>query len=164
MSVARDVRVRAAQLPEERPVLEAFVHALNVFEHAFEPNRRIDPAVGPDYFAALMKIVAENDGRIFVAEGSDGGLAGWAVTIVDEEQNFVREEQRRYGLIAELFVVESARGAGVGHALVRAAEEDFRARGIKVLMIGVMAGNARARAAYEAWGFTPNFARLRKVL
>lgn len=164
MSVAKGVKVREARLPEERGTLEAFVLALNVYEHAFEPNRRTDAAVGPDYYSVLTKFVAEHDGRIFVAEGSGGQVVGWTLTIVDEEPNFVREEGRRYGLIAELFVTEHARGAGVGRALVQAAEDDFRARDIKIAMIGVMAGNARARAAYEAWGFKPNSSRLRKYL
>ena len=159
----KNLNVREARLPEDRPALEEFVLALNRFEHAFESNRRTDEAIGPEYFAVLMKRVAENDGRVLVAE-RNGDLVGWLVSVVDEGPVFVREDKRATGYVIELFIEEGARRSGVGGALLRAAEDDFRARGLRTMMIGVMAGNANARAAYQARGFEPYALQLIKPI
>lgn len=147
--------MREARLPEERAALEAFVVALNRFEHVFEPNRRLDEAVGPDYLAVLIKHVKENEGRIFVAE-QKGVLVGWLVSIIETRDVFVREDERKLGYVAELFVEAAARRGGVGRALIEKAEADFRARGLRKMGITVLPGNAGARAAYAAWGFEPS--------
>jgi len=154
MSAARDVAVREARLPDERAALEAFVLALNRYEAAFAPNRRTDEGVGADYLATLLERVQEHEGRIFVAERG-GKLVGWLVSIVDIQMNFIREEERRIGYVAELFVEEGERRGGVGHALVERAEADFRARGLGKISITVLRANASARAAYKAYGFEP---------
>lgn len=155
--------VRAARLPEDAPALMAFVAGLQEFEHVFEPNRRTDPLVGHDYFRMLMKRVEERDGRVLVAE-RDGELLGWCVTLVDEGEVYVVEEERRSGFIAELFVVEDARGQGVGRALIAAAETSFKVRGLPVASIAVLPGNRRAREIYEAAGYEAYTLFLRKKL
>ena len=161
--IAKSFTVREARLSEEAPQLIAFVHGLQVYEHGFVPNRRTDALVAGEYFSELMNQIAKQDGRAFVAETNGSGeLLGWAVTLAMTDAIFVREEERSYGLIDELFVTEEARGLGVGRALVSAAEADFRTRGFKILAIGVMADNARARRAYAAYGFAPYAMRLRK--
>jgi ribosomal protein S18 acetylase RimI-like enzyme len=155
--------IRAPRLPEEEQTLASFIAGLQVFEHAFEPNRRTDAAVGADYYRVLMKRVAESDGRVFVAD-EKGRLLGWLVSLAQEGEVYVLEEERRTGYIAELFVVEEVRGAGVGRALIAAAEADFRARGFPVMTIGAVAGNTRARAIYESLGYRPYATILRKKL
>lgn len=157
------VSVRPARLPEEASALTGFIAGLQKFEHAFEPNRRTDPLVGHDYFRMLMKRVEDRDGRVLVAE-CDGELLGWVVTLVDEGEIYVVENQRRTGFIAELFVVEDARGMGVGRALIAAAETSFKVRGLPIASIAVLAGNKRAREVYEAAGFEAYTIFLRKKL
>lgn len=155
--------VRAARLAEDGPALMGFIAGLQKFEHAFEPNRRTDPLVGHDYFRMLMRRVEERDGRVFVAE-QDGQLVGWCATLVDEGEVYVVEKERRTGFIAELFVVEDARGLGVGRALIAAAETSFKVRGLPIASIAVLAGNKRAREVYEAAGFETYTIFLRKKL
>ena len=48
---------------------------------------------------------------------------------------------------------ESARGRGVGQALVAAAVEEFRRRGIDRFKVAVWAGNDTANAFYKRCGF-----------
>lgn len=155
--------IREARPVEDRDLFIGFVDALQRFEHAFEPDRRIDARAGADYFPVLLRQVEENDGRIFVAE-RDGLAVGWAVFHCHEAKNFVVKEERRCGYVAELFVEEAARGRGIGRALIAACEDAARARGLKRLMIGVHAANARARRSYEAAGFSPYMLELRKYL
>ena len=154
MSVASSITVREAQLPKDRATLEAFVLALNRHEAEFAPDRRTDEAVGVDYFAVLAKRAEEHEGRIFVAERGSR-LIGWLVSIVDVQMNFIEEDARRIGYVAELYVEPDMRGSGVGRALIERAEADFRARGLRKVSITVLRANVRARAAYEAYGFEP---------
>lgn len=123
-----DFAVRLARLPEEAPTLVSFVYALQLHEHAFEPNRRTDDTVAQEYFDGLMKRVAEHEGRVFAAE-RNGKLIGWLIALVETLGLDVLPDERNVGYIVELFVASEARRKGVASALARAAEADFRARG-----------------------------------
>lgn len=56
--------------------------------------------------------------------------------------------------LEDLYVDESARGTGLGRALVNAAFERARARGCRRIELDVNESNADAIAFYEALGFT----------
>lgn len=56
--------------------------------------------------------------------------------------------------LLSIAVDESARGRGVGQALVAAAVEEFRRRGIDRFKVAVWAGNDTANAFYQRYGFT----------
>ena len=158
-----DFAIRDARWPEDEAAAVSFIDGLQKYEYRLEPNRRIDPQVGADYFRELMKRVAENHGRVFIAE-QDGQAIGWAVFLIEQEAIYVIESERRPGYVAELFVDESARGTGVGKALIAACEAHARAIGLKVLMIGVLPTNERARSVYHAAGFRRASEQLRKYL
>jgi len=136
---------------------------LQRYEHAFEPDRRVDPAVADEYFAVLMDRVATNHGRIFVAD-QEGRAIGWAVFVVLQNAIFVAEEERNYGYIDELFVSENDRSHGVGRALIAACENEARRLGLRQVMIGVLAGNRRAAGIYARSGFSAYSTELRKYL
>jgi GNAT superfamily N-acetyltransferase len=56
------------------------------------------------------------------------------------------------GQVAALYVAASHYRRGIGRALMVAAANWWRARGGRVLGLGVLVGNARARAFYESLG------------
>jgi len=155
------ITIRPARLAEDRPALLAFIDGLQAFEHRFEPNRRLDAAVAEEYLAKLLADLAV--GAIFVAE-DDAGAVGWAVVHETEDDIYVIEAERRIAYIAELFVVERARGKGTGRALIAACEDWAKRHGIAVMLIGVLPGNARARAIYETAGYDAYAIQLRKRL
>ncbi|HEX4301972.1 MAG TPA: GNAT family N-acetyltransferase [Rhizomicrobium sp.] len=157
-------RIRIAELPRDRPAMLGFVDALQAFEHGFESNRRRDATVAEDYLQPLLQKLEEKDGEIFVAVDVHDAPIGWGVVQADKDDIYVIEAERRIAYIAELYLVEAARGTGVGRALIAACEDWARARGIGVLHIGVLPGNVRARAVYERAGFAPYALRLRKRL
>ncbi|MFD3840752.1 GNAT family N-acetyltransferase [Streptomyces sp. NPDC058642] len=55
--------------------------------------------------------------------------------------------------IQGLVVAEKARGAGVGRALLRAAQEEARRLGARRITLRVLGHNAPARRLYESEGF-----------
>ena len=154
--------IRLVRLPDDEPAILSFIWGLQKLENAFESNRRLDPAFAAEHWADVQVQVAAR-GTIFIAE-HDARPVGWAF-VVDEPGNlFVEEQQRRHGFIAELFVDASARGQGHGRALIAACENWTRARGLKVLIINVLAGNDKAIAVYDRDGFAPYNLNLRKYL
>jgi len=154
--------IRAARLPEDEPAILSFIWSLQTFENAFEPNRRLDPDFAVEHWPDVRAQAAAR-GAIFVAE-NDGVTVGWAFVLEEAGDLFVAEKQRRYGFVAELFVAETARGQGHGRALIAACEDWTRARGMAVLMIGVLTGNDKAAAVYRRDGFAPYNLFMRKYL
>jgi len=155
--------IREARLPEDRDVILSFIDGLQRYEHAIEPDRRVDETVAADYYAELVKRVAENEGRIFMAE-LDGAAVGWSVFHKSRNMIFVIEEERCFGYVAELFVNEAARGRGIGRALIEECEKTARTLGLKLMQIGVLAKNERTARVYAEAGYEPYSADLRKYL
>lgn len=157
--------IRDARLPDERSRLADYIHKSQLFEAVFESNRRTDKEIAPLYLDALLRKVETAQGRVFVAEETGSGVViGWAACHTSEQPVFVKEEERRFGYIAELFVEEAHRGRYVGRQLIEACEAHFRALGLAIAMIGVLAGNTRAHAAYVSAGYAPYATDLHKRL
>jgi GNAT superfamily N-acetyltransferase len=157
------MNIRDIRLPHDKPDGLSFIMGSQRFEHAVEPNRRLDPAVAEEHFAVLTERVATERGRIFVAD-DDGRAIGWGVFIVAQHPVFVVADERTFGYIDELYVVEDARGRGVGQALIAACEDEARRLGLKQILLGVLDGNTRAREIYARAGFAPYALELRKYL
>lgn len=155
--VIRDMR------PGDEAACIGFVDDLQVFEKDFEPDRRVDATAGRDYYAVLMKRVTESRGRVFILE-QGGQACGWAVFVEEPAPVYVIDADRKPGFVAELFVSERLRGQGAGRALLDACEQEARARGLNLMMIGVHAANGRAERVYRNAGFVPYSMQLRKYL
>lgn len=156
-------RVRPADPKRDRAAMLSFVDGLQAFEHAMEPNRRLDATVAADHLGVLDKRLAERGGAIFFAE-DDGGPLGWAVVHETLDDLYVIETERRMAYIDELYLIDRARGLGAGRALITACEGWAKGRGIGVIMIGVLDKNGRAHAIYNAAGYDDYALQLRKYL
>ena len=154
--------IRLARLPDDEPAILSFIWGLQKFENAFEANRRLDPAFATEHWP-VMKARAAERGAIFIAEAA-GKPAGWALALDESGDIFVEQAERRHGFIAELFVADGARGQGHGRSLIAACEKGTRGRGLKVLIINVLARNDKAIAVYERDGFAAYNSNLRKYL
>lgn len=99
------------------------------------------------------------DSTVFVAEGVDGAPAGAAT--IGRNTNFTGETQAYLG---ELAVTGEAEGRGAGSALLAAAEDWARERGLGLLVLDTGAASTRARAFYARHGYTEESVRLTKVL
>ena len=157
-------QIREARLPVDKPAILQFIFALQVHEHSFELNRRIDAQVAEEHYAVLIPHVAEHNGQVLIAEDEAGHIIGWAAFYEDGGDVFIHAEERRHGFLAELYVVETARGAGVGRALIAACEDWARGRGLTSLRIGLLARNADALKVYERSGYAPYTLQVRKYL
>ena len=69
---------------------------------------------------------------------------------------FTSVEMRRMWLLNDLFVRETARGTGVGRALMRRAEEHARETGAAGLTLSTATDNVTAKALYESERYEPD--------
>ncbi len=100
--------------------------------------------------ASVERIHTSAEGEYLLGAGEDGEPAGlsqlryrWSVWTSAEDC-----------WLEDLYVRESARGKGLGRALVEASAERARERGCKRIELDVNEDNAPALALYEACGFT----------
>ncbi|MHB1260656.1 MAG: GNAT family N-acetyltransferase [Thermoplasmatota archaeon] len=127
--------------PGDLAVLLPMVRELQVHEHL--------PAPGKEVEAALRALLADGRlGCVFIAEQA-GRPIGYTVLGFGYSLEF----HGRDAFVDELYVVDEARGHGVGSLLLDAAEMACRARGIKALHLESGHGNPRATALYENRGF-----------
>lgn len=158
------INIRDADLARDRPAMHGFIMGSQRYEHAIEPNRRLDPPVAEEHLARLTKYLEEHEGRIFIAEEANGAALGWGVVGAYAGEVFVVPEERNYAYIFELFVVEAMRGKGIGRALIAACEDWAKTKNFKTILIGVLAGNTNAARLYRNAGYADYAIELKKYL
>ena len=100
-----------------------------------------------------------DDTAVFVAEDGSGRLVG-AVSVT-ERDHFTGDTD---GYIGELFVDGEATRQGTGRALVAAAEDWARSRGLNRITLDTGAANLGARRFYAALGYDEEDLRLTRSL
>jgi ribosomal protein S18 acetylase RimI-like enzyme len=150
--VSGTVRVRTA-LAADREAIVGLIRALNIHEAAITRDRLVTHSAADAYYLALLDRIARQEGRLLAAE-AEAAVVGMLGLIVQEDQVFVRADLRRHGYVSDLVVDAAWRGKGVGRLLIGEAERLTREKGLKRLVIGVMAGNAGAERLYGELGFS----------
>ena len=133
-------RIRQATLDDLEPILEMMV-AFNAFERI--PWTK---SAGREPLATLLSDVSL--GLVGIVE--DGATpAGYFVVT----WNYDLEWNGRDAFLTELFVVERARGRGLGRAALAEAESLAKSHGANALHLVVRPENERAFELYKASGF-----------
>jgi len=158
------VPVREVRLPDDEPAILSFLHGLQDYEAAFEPDRRRDPEWAVEHWREVQHRAAERHGIMLIAEDADGRKVGWAFAHDERNELFVVEEERHHGFLAELYVLPDARGQGHGRALIEACAAWAKGRGHKLITVGVLAKNASAIRSYEGTWFAPYVQYMRRYL
>jgi len=134
-----------------------------------EYERRLDDflvegrVVARRYLAYMFSRCAETEGRVFVAEES-GRVVGFVTVWSRVRPRVIEEREYEYAYVSDLVVLPAHRGRGLGRALLVRAEEHARARGAKILRIGVLARNEPARGLYRSFGFEDRVVEMTKSL
>jgi GNAT superfamily N-acetyltransferase len=87
----------------------------------------------------------------FVAE-RDGEVVGWASLSASRDAGSPPGD----GELRAIYLLPGVIGTGVGKALMERSLTWLGEQGFERVTLWVLTGNARARAFYEAWGFTPD--------
>ena len=88
------------------------------------------------------------------ATDHEGRLIGYAVVAVGDGPDDTFEVTGGIAEVVSLVVTQDRRSAGVGRALLTAAEAIARRNGFDTVKIAVMSGNSRAREFYESGGYS----------
>ncbi len=144
--------------PAGAPPLDAPVWPVGVSVARYVPNDEEDPAVHgliyreagwaevpghSDRTLESWRSIQSADHRSFVAR-RDGGPIGWVSGIAYPDGR---------GWINQIAVAKSARGAGLGRALLLHAGADLLEHGATALALGVSAANTAALGLYRSTGF-----------
>jgi ribosomal protein S18 acetylase RimI-like enzyme len=156
------VRVRLAE-PEDRDAIIDLIWQLNRYEAPISGDRPTDRDTARRCLRDNEEAVRNTMGLSIVAE-RDGKPIGYLCLAIESIGSFVREDVRRVGYIRELVVDEAHRGSGAGKLLMAEAEAYARARKLRRLMLGVLAGNARSQRFYAAFGMAPYAVEMIKEL
>jgi GNAT superfamily N-acetyltransferase len=103
----------------------------------------------------LAGIESEPSSRVFVAENGDGVVVGW-LHVASRTQLTEDACAEILGLVVD----ESARGGGIGAALIRAAEEWARSEGCTRIRVRSRETRERAHRFYEREGYARNKVQL----
>lgn len=124
----------------------------------------IDDGFREKYFAEMMNIIKEKNGKIFLAK-TDDLIVGLIVGIINNEKekdyDFVAPKR---GRILELVVSQKYRSNGVGKILISKMEEYFKSIGCKGILLEVFALNSTARIFYSKNGYYERSVEMMKKL
>jgi ribosomal protein S18 acetylase RimI-like enzyme len=95
------------------------------------------------------------------ADGPAAAVVGF-VTFGRETGGYTEDVDR--GIVHNIYVTPDHRQAGVGSALLAAAERTLSAGGVEAVALEAMAGNDAARGFYRAHGYEPHRVELEKAL
>jgi ribosomal protein S18 acetylase RimI-like enzyme len=118
---------------------------------AFRDHLRLDGPSDDEVAAGVGRLLGDPETEFLLASTGDGAPAAG-----------VAQLRFRYGiwraggdcLLEDLYVDESARGAGLGRALVEATLDRARARGCRRVELDVNESNAAAQRLYGSFGFS----------
>ena len=102
------------------------------------------------FFAAML---AERNVTTLVIESESGAIAGYAIVWIGLNWGSDWTYPARVGYLREIAVDELFRRQGLGRELLAAAEAVAQREQAETLGLHVTAGNAKARAFYQAEGF-----------
>jgi GNAT superfamily N-acetyltransferase len=122
---------------------------------AFRDHLQVGAPTDLDLRARLPNLIADPSIEFAVAE-FDGRMIGYTQTRFYASLWASGVE----ALLEDLFVLPSARGAGIGRSLLRHALERARGRGARVVGLTTNERNEPAQALYRSEGFQPQSARI----
>lgn len=148
-----DMTIRRAE-PRDVPELGELGIALMRTHYGFDERRFLEPGTADaGGYAHFLESQLEDDAAVvFVAE-QRGRVVGYVYAAV--EPLSWKELRDECGFIHDLLIADHARGRGAGEALLDAAIEWLRERGMPRVVLGTAAQNERARKLFERRGFRP---------
>ncbi len=157
-----EVIIRTADL-DDIDAIAALWTQLVALHHALDPDLPRAAVKGERRYARrLFDRLDDPDTRVFVAD-QGGEVVGYVLgAIVDLVPEMF--EQHTSGFLADIFVAETHRRAGLGRALVEALTDWFREREIAHFEWNVAARNAEGIAFWRAVGGRDTLIRMRADL
>jgi GNAT superfamily N-acetyltransferase len=101
------------------------------------------------FLASVERLIVRDDAEFLLAATGDDAPAG----VVQLRYRWSAWTEADDCWLEDLYVLDSARGTGMGRALVRASLDRARERGCRRVELDVNTGNPTARGLYGSLGF-----------
>jgi ribosomal protein S18 acetylase RimI-like enzyme len=147
------VQIRPFVPADRATVLQALI-ALQNHEVPLHDSRLPGETTMERYLTELLRDLRDGSGIIFIAEAAGVFIGCVACLVVEERSVQETPDSNWHGYVSDIFVDPRYRSQGVAQ-LLAAAERHLTGTGVTRLRINVLANNAKARRAYERYGFTP---------
>ena len=162
MELQNQLVVRPAVRADLRDVGRLGASLLRV-HYDFDNDRFMRPTADADegYAWFLGSQLKKTDALVLVAE-RDGSIEGYLYAGI-EPRNW-KELREEAGFVHDILVDDAARGRGTGEALMAAAFDWMRERGVPRVVLWTAAGNTRARQLFERLGFRATMTEMTREL
>ena len=147
----------------DEAALIGLIRQLQAHEGAYYDRMLPPEDIAGWYVDALKDDCRQHAGHIRMA-CLDGKVAGYCAVLTRVDADDVDEIPYWYAYVSELAVAESARGKGVGKALLADAERLARHAGAKWLRVSVLSRNTLAHEVYKSYGFADRLVSMEKPL
>lgn len=154
------VRIRRATEADLRRIVELWDQMWR-FQATRDPRLRPAAAAPVVMHSWVGGDLTDDRVAVFVAEDR-AEVMGFARAYVMENPPVVQETA--FGYVSDICVEETARGRGIGAALLSACHEWLRDLGLRHVEVNVSVHNPEARRFYERRGYAPFIDRLRAEL
>lgn len=165
MPDAPPIRIRPATRAD-LPTLGRLGASLMRLHHGFDPQRFMAPPADADsgYAWFLGTQLTDDEAAVLVAEpdGQPGTVLGYVYARL--EPLSWEDLRDPCGFIHDVVVAETARGGGVGRALVEAALDWCRAKGMPRVVLSTGEPNEAARRLFTALGFRRTMVEMTREL
>lgn len=144
------------------PADRAFIESLGkrTVMDSVSALRHPQPVDVLENFDRLIRIVDRHDHVALVAEDA-GESVGFLLLVQSLPDEVTGQDQ---AFVAYMAVERGRRGGGIGAALLAAAEDEARKRGLPYIALMVTEENASARALYDRAGYVTERRLLCKML
>jgi GNAT superfamily N-acetyltransferase len=155
-SLLADVVIRQA-LPSDIPEIVALWQALQATNAAYEPRLAPNNRAA-DWFADYLQGQLDNgDSAIYVA-AAENAIVGY---IFGQTLRRPTLNSGDCGYIADVCVVDSRRGEGIGRSLFMIMRDWFHARGLRAIEVQTVRANPASQAFWRKMGFADFLRTLR---
>jgi GNAT superfamily N-acetyltransferase len=113
----------------------------------------------PDWEQRWREHLKQDTNRLLLVARQDGRVVGLVNAYFTDDYGLFQEA---FGFIDDAFVLEEARGQGIGTALLQRAESWCQERGASELRLQAMLRNELAMGFWQRRGFVPEFQRFVK--
>lgn len=149
-----DVNIRP-YAARDRTALLRMIADLQDHEVPLHDSRLPGAETSEPYLSSMEERLREQSGAMYIAEAA-GAPVGYVACFVEEYDSAQETpDSSRCGLVKDIFLDPAFRGSGLAQRLLAVAETHLRTTGVTRLRINVLANNAKARRAYERYGFAP---------
>jgi len=117
---------------------------LSMINELQEQQRKLDKdlahgkIIKDEYLKNLLKLTKDDNGAFYILE-VDLEIAGFAVCFIEKEK--IVSKIKRYGLLADMFILKQFRGLGLSKKLDKARIQFFKSKKIKYVKRHILAKN-----------------------